>query len=101
MVAAGDRDSVLPFQAVGVEPHVLDEGEALESLRRLAAECAVIFLDENWFIELREEVNELNQTYPVSIIPLPNQKSATGIGSEMIRTSVEKAVGMDIFASGS
>ncbi len=100
MAAVGDYESVLPFQAVGVDPYFL-EGDALEVpslLRRLAGEYAVVFLVESCFETHRVLIDELNDGFPVSIIPIPSQTGARGVGVENIRSSVERAVGMDIFS---
>ena len=43
-------------------------------------------------------IDELNDGFPVSIIPIPSQTGARGVGVENIRSSVERAVGMDIFS---
>ncbi|HBG14640.1 MAG TPA: V-type ATP synthase subunit F, partial [Synergistaceae bacterium] len=37
-------------------------------------------------------------SYSMSIIPIPGIKGSNGIGIKSIRDSVERAVGMDIFA---
>lgn len=100
MAAVGDYESVLPFQAVGVEPFMLDaESKDVPALfRRLAGEFAVIFVTEEWFECFRTLFDELNDEFPVSIIPIPSQKGSQGLGIENIRSSVERAVGMDIFS---
>lgn len=100
MAAVGDYETVLPFQAVGVEPVIPgnEEAEVRRILQRLAATHAVVFLMERWFEELRDLVEELNDTFPVSIIPIPDQRGSRGVGIRNIKKSVEQAVGMDIFS---
>ena len=44
------------------------------------------------------KVQEINDAYPTSVLPLPGLSGSTGAGLASIRNSVEKAVGMDIFA---
>jgi V/A-type H+-transporting ATPase subunit F len=68
-------------------------------LRRLLREkYAVVFLVDNLFKVHQGFIRELNENYPISIIPVPGVHGSTGIGVEAIRESVERAVGMDIFS---
>lgn len=98
MAAVGDFESVLPFQAVGVTPFSPDN-ELRDLLLRLAKEqYAVVFLVDDLYRDNLELVEEVNESYSMSIIPIPGIKGSTGIGIQSIRDSVERAVGMDIFA---
>lgn len=103
MAAIGDYEMVLPFQAVGVKPVVLDadkRGTFEQILEKLALEkYAVVFIQEDLFVEFQHKVEEINDTYPTSVLPLPGILGSTGAGLASIRGSVEKAVGMDIFAA--
>jgi V/A-type H+-transporting ATPase subunit F len=105
MAAVGDYESILPFQAVGIDPFVAgqngesDDQDLQPLLRRLLREqYAVVFLVDSLFEEHQEFVRELNEDYQISIIPVPGVHGSTGIGVEAIRESVERAVGMDIFS---
>ena len=102
MAAIGEYETVLPFQAVGVRPVVISEEESntFESLLlRLAKEkYAVVFIQEFLFVKYMSMVEEINEEYPVSVLPIPGLKGSSGAGLESIRNSVERAVGMDIFA---
>lgn len=102
MAAIGDYEMVLPFQAVGIKPVVLDadkRGDFESILEKLAREnYAVIFIQEDLFVEFTKKVEEINDTYVTSVLPLPGVLGSTGAGLASIRNSVEKAVGMDIFA---
>ena len=105
MAAIGDYEMVLPFQAVGIEPIVLDAAKRPqfeEILEKLARErYAVVFIQEDLFVDFTEKVEEINDAYDTSVIPLPSilgKLGSTGAGLASIRNSVEKAVGMDIFA---
>jgi V/A-type H+-transporting ATPase subunit F len=102
MAAFGDYESVLPFQAVGVEPFFRESEENIPGrMRELAMHYAVIFVVEDLFQEHRQQISELNEEFPVSIIPIPNVSGSRGVGMENIRSSVEQAIGMDIFSVGS
>ena len=102
MAAIGDYEMVLPFQAVGIKPVVLDAakrprfGEILEGLAR--ERYAVVFIQEDLFVDFTKKIEEINDAYDTSVIPLPGVLGSTGAGLASIRNSVEKAVGMDIFA---
>lgn len=102
MAAVGDYEMVLPFQAVGVRPIVLEADKRAEFgriLEQLAREkYAVVFIQEDLFVEFTAKVEEINDAYPTSVLPLPGVTGSTGAGLASIRNSVEKAVGMDIFA---
>ena len=102
MAAIGSYEMVLPFQAVGIKTVVLEaEGrDAFEGiLEKLAREnYAVVFIQEDLFVDFSEKVEEVNDTCPTSVLPIPGPSGTSGAGLESIRGSVEKAVGMDIFA---
>ena len=47
---------------------------------------------------INKSFDELNDEYDTSFIPIPGLKGSMGVGLESIRSGVERAVGMDIFA---
>lgn len=102
MAAVGEYETVLPFQAVGVRPFIIkdEDSQAVESaLLGLAREkYAVVFVQESIFANSSDFIAGLNKEYDTSFIPVPGLKGSMGIGIESIRSSVERAVGMDIFA---
>jgi V/A-type H+-transporting ATPase subunit F len=102
MAAIGEYETVLPFQAVGVKPMVLTEDNRADFpsiLRRLANEkYAVVFIQEQLYLDFKENVDEINEEYALSILPIPGFTGSMGTGVESIRNSVERAVGMDIFS---
>ncbi len=102
MAAVGYYEMALPFQAVGVRSVILtpETRNTFESvLEKLAQEdYAVVFIQEDLFVEFTDKVEEINDKYPTSVLPVPGPSGATGAGLASIRGSVEKAVGMDIFA---
>ncbi|MCR4818087.1 MAG: V-type ATP synthase subunit F [Fretibacterium sp.] len=105
MAAIGSYEMVLPFQAVGVKTVILDTQNAEQrdtfedTLERLAREgFAVVFIQEDLFVSFMHKVEEVNDSYPTSVLPIPGPSGTTGAGLDSIRSSVEKAVGMDIFA---
>ena len=102
MAALGDYESVLPFQAVGIEPHVLEEGaesDARAALNELVQrKYAVVFIVEDWYERLRPLIEEINEKEETSIVPIPGLRGSKGLGFKSIKSSVERAVGMDIFS---
>ena len=102
MAAIGSYEMVLPFQAVGVKTVVLDAEKRAtfeDTLEKLAREgYAVVFIQEDLFVDFIRKVEEINDGYPTSVLPIPGPSGTTGAGLESIRSSVEQAVGMDIFA---
>lgn len=102
MAAIGDYETVLPFQAVGVKPLIIkdeNKDEFPTLLLKLAkANYAVVFIEEQLYVDFTESVNDINEEYSVSILPIPGLKGSMGTGVESIRNSVERAVGMDIFS---
>ena len=102
MAAVGEYDTVLPFQAVGVKPYIVKDNASCDIeqiLFELAkTRYAVVFVQEAFFIEHVRRIEELNDEYETSFIPIPGLRGSMGVGLESIRSSVERAVGMDIFA---
>jgi V/A-type H+-transporting ATPase subunit F len=104
MAAMGGYDSVLPFQAIGVEAIVINEenkASAPWQIARLVREgYAVVFMEESLFLDLAEDVDRVNEAEALSIIPIPGGSGSLGAGVASIRKSTERAVGMDIFNVG-
>jgi V/A-type H+-transporting ATPase subunit F len=100
MAAVGAYDTVLPFQAVGVRPFPVEtDDEVAETVSRLAREdYGVIFVEERCFVAQASLIDGLVQEYASSIIPIPGIRGSIGVGLSSVRKSVERAVGMDIFA---
>ena len=102
MAALGDYESVLPFQAVGIEPHVLEEGAESDARtarnERVQRKYAVVFIVEDWYERLRPLIEEINEKEETSIVPIPGLRGSKGLGFKSIKSSVERAVGMDIFS---
>lgn len=102
MAAVGEYETVLPFQAVGVKPCIVknDESSDVDTVLLELAKSgyAVVFVQETFFVAHSSRIEELNDEYETSFIPIPGLKGSMGVGLESIRSSVERAVGMDIFA---
>ncbi|HBV69151.1 MAG TPA: V-type ATP synthase subunit F [Clostridiales bacterium] len=94
----GDKQSVLGFKAVGL--NVFDcssKEEARGKLKSIAEEgYAIIYITENLYNELKDDVCVYDEKRLPAIIPIPGMSGTTGTGIANIKKAVEKAVGADI-----
>ena len=101
MAAIGSYDSVLPFQAIGIETVVVsaeNRGSIPQLINKFSRdEYAILFMEESLYVEYREDAEAVNEEDAISIIPIPNQAGSMGTGIQSIRKNTERAVGMDIF----
>lgn len=97
----GDRDSVLLFQAVGID--VYFETEEASASRRLHALARsgyrVIFLTEELYALCAQAILKYKTEAFPAIIPIPSNKGASGASMEALKANVEKAIGSDILFS--
>jgi V/A-type H+-transporting ATPase subunit F len=101
MAAVGSYDLVMPFQAIGMEAVVIG-ADNRDSVPQIVAKYArdkyaIIFMEESLFAEFKQDVDAVNESEAMSVIPIPNQAGSLGVGIASIRGSAERAVGMDIF----
>ena len=95
----GDRESVIGFMALGFSVYEADDSSAAgEILKTLAKdkENAVIFIVENYAVELRELIDKYKDLPLPAIVPVPGKEGSSGYGMENIRRATERAVGADI-----
>ena len=95
----GDRDSVLGFMALGFSVHEADRPEAAAAILAglvKSGEYAVIFIVENYAMELEEELSKYKNMPLPAITVIPGKDGSTGYGIAAIRNAVERAVGADI-----
>jgi len=101
MAALGSYDLVIPFQAIGMETVVIDP-ENKSSVPGIvtkfaAGNYAILFVEESLYSDFKEDLDAVNESEALSVIPIPNQAGSLGVGVASIRRSAERAVGMDIF----
>ena len=98
----GDRESVLGFQAVGLDVFPAgDAEEAKKTLKRLAKEdFAIICITEQFYQYMMKEVEEYTDSRLPAVIPIPGKDGSLGIGMTSVKKSVERAVGADILFGG-
>ena len=98
----GDKESVLGFQAVGLDVFPAgDAEEAKKTLKRLAKEdFAIIYITEQFYQYMMKEVEEYTDSRLPAVIPIPGKDGSLGIGMTSVKKSVERAVGADIVFGG-
>lgn len=95
----GDRDAVQGFMALGFSVHeAADAEEAARELHAMArsAEYGVIFLTENYAMQLEAELARYRELPIPAIVSIPGPEGTTGYGMNTLRHAVERAVGADI-----
>lgn len=98
----GDRESILGFKAVGLDVFPVDDpDEAKKILKRIAKEdFAIIYITEQVYQFMMDEVDEYTDSRLPAIIPIPGKDGTLGIGMTSVKKSVERAVGADILFGG-
>ena len=98
----GDRESILGFKAVGLDVFPIDNpDEAKKTLKRIAKEdFAIIYITEQLYQYMMDEVDEYTDSRLPAIIPIPGKDGTLGIGMTSVKKSVERAVGADILFGG-
>jgi V/A-type H+-transporting ATPase subunit F len=94
----GDKDSVLGFQALGLEVCPVDSVEqGREALHRMGKEnYAIIYMTEQLAAQLGPEIERYKQALTPAIILIPGKEGSLGIGMANVKRAVERAVGADI-----
>ena len=95
----GDRDSVLGFMALGFSVHEAQKSsDAAKKLHELArsGEYAVLFITENFALELGEDIAKYKDAPLPAITVIPGGGMSTGYGMASIKSAVERAIGADI-----
>ena len=96
----GSHETVLGFKAVGLEVYpVATADEAKRELRRLTRageEYAIIYVEEDFYIEITDEINKFKDVPTPAIILIPGRNGSRGYGQNALHEAVERAVGSDI-----
>ncbi len=98
IAVVGDRDSVLAFEAVGVEVYTPDTPEEIRRIIDSLAdkEYGIIFVTEEKAQLVPETIDRYNSTMVPALILIPSSKGSLGIGMDKINKNVEKAIGSNI-----
>ena len=94
----GDRDSVLGFQALGLEVCPVENAEeARQALHRMAKEnYAIIYITEHLAAQIPAEIERRREDVSPAVILIPGREGSLGIGTAGVHAAAEKAVGADI-----
>ena len=87
----GGRDTVMGFKALGLA------GKILRHLTRDSeAEYAIIYIEENFAMQIQAEINKFKDSPTPAIIVIPGREGSIGYGQEALKSAVERAVGTNI-----
>jgi V/A-type H+-transporting ATPase subunit F len=97
MAFVGDGDSIMVFKAAGVATFAAEnEKSARDILRKIAKEYQIIFLTEELARPLSEFLKRFDEEpYPV-VLSVPSKNGSSGYGEEMLKSAMERALGVDI-----
>ena len=99
IAVVGDRESVMGFQALGLDTYpVTSPEEAKEQVRELAraGDCAVIYLTEQLAKDMEDVIARYKDELRPAIILIPGREGSLGIGMNNIQQFIQRAVGADI-----
>ncbi len=95
----GDRDSVLGFKALGLDVFIAENKDlAATQIHDLASKkYAVIYITETLAALIPQDIARYKDEPLPAIILIPGKKGSLGISMKNLKSSVERAVGIDIF----
>jgi len=98
----GDHNSVLGFKAVGLDTFsCVTADDARKTLSRLAKEgYAIIFITEGYAKDIRDAMEKYRYRQLPAVVPIPGMDGSYGLGAEILKKAVERAVGADILDGG-
>ncbi len=93
----GNGDGIMVFKAAGVDTFPADnEKKARDILRKVAKEYQIIFLTEDLARPLTEFLKRFDEEpYPV-VLSIPSGTGSNGYGMEVLKSAMERALGVDI-----
>ncbi len=97
MAIIGDGDAVLAFSAVGIDTFPISHAqEGAELIKTLAKTYKIIFVTES-VAEVNDEIIKryISQPYPI-ILPIPSDNLDSSYGMNILKSAMEKALGVDI-----
>ena len=92
----GNGDGIMVFKAAGVATFpVENEKKARDILRKIAKDYQIIFLTEDLAKPLTDFLKRFDEApYPV-VVSIPSGESE-GYGMEVLKSAMERALGVDI-----
>ena len=97
MAIVGDGDSITVFKAAGLDTFAAEnEAKARSVLRRIAKDYAVIFITEELARPLADFLKRFDEEPYPAVLSIPSKDGSTGYGTELLRSAMERALGVDI-----
>ncbi len=93
----GNGDGITVFKAAGVATFTAeDEKKARDTLRKIAKDYQVIFITEDLAKPLTDFLKRFDEEpYPV-VVSIPSARGSQGYGIEVLKSAMERALGVDI-----
>ena len=100
LAVIGDSESILAFQAVGMDAYLVTKEKAEETLRKQfrSGKYAIIFLAESLAVELIEYLHEIGKKPFPAVTILPLSHETLGMGLERMKTISIRASGTDVIS---
>lgn len=97
MAIVGGGDSIMVFKAAGVDTFPAEDGKkAREVIRKAARDHSIIFVTEDLAREISDFLKRFDEEpYPVVLV-IPSGNGSSGYGDEMLKSAMERALGVDI-----
>ena len=96
----GGRDTVIGFKALGLDTFPAadsaEAGKILRSLTRDTQDYAIIYIEENYALQIQAEIDKFKDSPTPAIILIPGREGSSGLGLQALKAAVERAVGTNI-----
>ena len=97
MAIVGDGDSITVFKAAGLDTFAAEnEAKARSVLRHIAKDYAVIFITEELARPLADFLKRFDEEPYPAVLSIPSKDGSTGYGTELLKSAMERALGVDI-----
>ena len=102
VIVIGKKDVISSFKFLGFETYpVSNQKDAVgvfESLKSRLNELGIIFITEDLFASLKEEIEKFSDRTTPAVVLIPDNTGSKNIAAKMMRTTVEQATGSDILS---
>lgn len=96
----GGRETVMGFKALGLATFPVadgaEAGKTLKSITREGEDYAIIYIEENFAVQIQNEIDKFKDSPSPAIILIPGREGSSGMGLNALRAAVERAVGTNI-----
>lgn len=101
ILVIGKEHIISCFRFLGFETLAITAENAktrFEELKSRLDELGIIFITENFYENLKEEIIKLSSKTLPAIILIPDNTPSRNLGGQMMRRTVEQATGSDILS---